>query len=54
MMLFAALREDTQQGLVWLQDPSLPARSVVTIVNTSNGKVVYCERSEERRVGKEC
>jgi hypothetical protein len=43
MKLFAALREDTQQGWVWLQDASLPARSVVKITNPENGKTVYCE-----------
>ena len=43
MKIFAALHEDTQQGWVWLQDPSLPPRSVVKIKNTVNGKVVYCE-----------
>ncbi|MDP2760949.1 MAG: hypothetical protein Q8O64_11200 [Sideroxyarcus sp.] len=43
MKLFAALREDTQQGWVWLQDSSLPARSIVKITNPANGNVVYCE-----------
>jgi hypothetical protein len=43
MNLFAALREDTQQGWVWLQDASLPARSIVKITNPANGKSVYCE-----------
>lgn len=43
MKLFAALREDTQQGWVWLQDSSLPARSTVKITNPANGNVVYCE-----------
>lgn len=43
MKLFAALREDTQQGLVWLQNASLSARSIVKITNSENGKSVYCE-----------
>jgi hypothetical protein len=43
MKLFAALREDTQQGWVWLQDSSLSARHIVKIKNPANGKVVYCE-----------
>ena len=43
MKLFAALREDTQQGWVWLQDVRLPARSIVKIKNSANGNVVYCE-----------
>lgn len=41
--LSASLREDTQQGWVWLQDTSLPARSIVKIKNPANGNVVYCE-----------
>lgn len=43
MKLFAALREDTQQGWVWLQDARLPTRSIVKITNPENGKSVYCE-----------
>lgn len=43
MKLFATLREDTQQGWVWLQDSSLPSRSIVKITNPANGKFVYCE-----------
>lgn len=43
MNLFAALREDTQQGWVWLQDSTLPARSIVKITNRANGNIVYCE-----------
>lgn len=42
MKLFASLREDSQQGWIWLQD-NLPARSVVKIKNIGNGKVIYCE-----------
>jgi len=43
MQIFAALREDSQQGWVWLQDRNLPARSIVRIKNTVNRKVIYCE-----------
>ena len=43
MKLFAALLDDAHQGWVWLQDPALPARSVVKITNPANGKSVYCE-----------
>lgn len=43
MKLFASLREDTQQGWVWLQDRSLPARSIVKIMNPDNGNIIYCE-----------
>ena len=43
MKLFAALHEDTHQGWVWLQDSSLPPRSIVKITNLINKKAVYCE-----------
>jgi hypothetical protein len=43
MKLFAALHDDLHQGWVWLQDRQLPARSVVKITNSSNGRSVYCE-----------
>lgn len=43
MKLFAALREDTQQGWVWLQHPRFSARSIVKITNLENGKSIYCE-----------
>lgn len=43
MKLFAALREEAQQGWIWLQDSSLPPRSIVKITNPTNGKAVYCE-----------
>ena len=43
MKLFAALREDMQQGWVWLLDPSLPARSIIKITHPVNRKSIYCE-----------
>lgn len=43
MRIFAALREDIQQGWVWLQIPNLPSRSIVKITNPNNGKSIYCE-----------
>jgi len=43
MKLFVALREDTQQGWVWLENSSFSMRSIVKIQNTENGKSVYCE-----------
>ena len=43
MKIFAALREDTQQGWVWLQDANLRPRSIVRIENLDNRMVVYCE-----------
>ena len=39
----AALTEDVHQGWVWLQDASLPARSVDKITNQESGDSVYCE-----------
>lgn len=41
--LFAALREDIQQGWVWLKNSNLPARSIIKITNPNNGKHIYCE-----------
>lgn len=43
MKVFAASREDIHQGWVWLQDANLPARSIVRLTNSSNGRTVYCE-----------
>lgn len=43
MQIFAALKEDAQQGWVWLQDPSLPPRCVVRITNPENHQSIYCE-----------
>ncbi len=43
MKIFSAREEDAHQGWVWLQDPSLPARSVIKIRNAQTGKSVYCE-----------
>ena len=43
LTVFAALRDDFNQGWVWLQNPELPARSVVKITNCTNNKAVYCE-----------
>lgn len=43
MKLFAALREDTQQGWVWMRNANLPSRSIVRITNPANGRAIYCE-----------
>ena len=43
MKLFAALKEEAQQGWVWLQSSTLAPRAVIKIKNRDNGKVVYCE-----------
>jgi hypothetical protein len=43
MKLFAALNEDAHQGWVWLQDSSLPTRSVIKITNLTNRKTIHCE-----------
>ncbi len=43
MKIFAARDEDAHQGWVWLQEASLPARSVIKISNPQTGKSVYCE-----------
>lgn len=43
MIIFAAREEDAHQGWVWLQDASLPTRSVVKITNPVTKKTVHCE-----------
>ena len=43
MKLFAAREEDAHQGWVWLQQSTLPARSVINVKNPSSGRSVYCE-----------
>jgi len=43
MKIFAAMKEDAHQGWVWLQDSSLPARSVIKITNPLNRKTIHCE-----------
>ena len=43
MRIFASLREDAQQGWVWLQNSNFPARSIVKITNPKNKKSIYCE-----------
>lgn len=41
--IYAALREDAQQGWVWLQNSNLPARSIIKITSPNNCKSIYCE-----------
>jgi hypothetical protein len=41
--VFAALKEDSNEGWIWLRQPSVPQRSVVKITNCGNGKSIYCE-----------
>lgn len=43
MKIFAAREEDAHQGWVWLENDSLPARSVIKIRNSQNRRTVYCE-----------
>jgi hypothetical protein len=43
MKIFASQLEDAHQGWVWIQDSTLPPRSVIRIQNKINNKVVYCE-----------
>jgi hypothetical protein len=43
MKVYAALRDDVSEGYVWLKRPDLPARSVVRVTNTLNGRSLYCE-----------
>ena len=41
--VLASLKEDLNEGWVWLQRDNLPPRSIVRIVNRSNRKTIYCE-----------
>lgn len=44
--VLAAMRDDLNQGWVWVTKPGLDPRSVVKITNKNNGKSVYCESLE--------
>lgn len=41
--IYAAREEDAHQGWVWLQQPGLPPRGVVCIVNPATKVKVHCE-----------
>ena len=41
--VLAALKEDMNQGWVWISHPQILSRSIVEIKNRANGKSVYCE-----------
>lgn len=41
--VFAATREDMNEGWVWLSSNNFPPRPVIKIENKSNRKKVYCE-----------
>lgn len=43
MKIFAALRDDVNEGFVWVKRPGLPSRCVVRIKNPANSKAIYCE-----------
>lgn len=43
MKIYTAREDDSHQGWVWLQQPTLPPRCVVKITNTALHKSVYCE-----------
>ncbi len=43
MKIYAARRDDVNEGFVWLKRPGLPSRSIVRIKNPASGKRVYCE-----------
>ena len=44
--VLAALRQDLNEGWVWLTQPTFEERSVIKITNTKNKKSVYCEYLE--------
>lgn len=43
MRIFAARRDEVNEGFVWLNRPSLPSRCVVQIKNPAQSKSVFCE-----------
>ncbi len=43
LKIYAAREEDAHQGWVWLQQPDLPPRGVVCIVNPATKVKVHCE-----------
>ncbi|WP_224982948.1 hypothetical protein [Geomonas agri] len=43
MRVFASLKNDINEGHVWLLKEGLLPRSVVKVINTKNGKAIYCE-----------
>lgn len=43
LRVYAAQREDMNEGWVWLKKLGLPQRSIVRIKNTENGRTVCCE-----------
>jgi hypothetical protein len=41
--VYASLRQDLNEGFVWLKKPDLPTRCLVKIRNASNRRSVFCE-----------
>jgi len=41
--VLAALRDEMNQGWIWVTNAGFEARSIVKITNQKNGKAVYCE-----------
>lgn len=41
--VFASLREDLNEGWVWLKKSNVPPRSIICIKNKTNNKKIYCE-----------
>lgn len=41
--VLAALKEDMNQGWVWISYPEVSSRSVVEIKNKTNGRSIFCE-----------
>ena len=39
----ASLREDMNQGWVWITNTNFSPRSIIKIKNKTNGKSIYCE-----------
>ena len=41
--IFAATKDEKDSGWVWIKDPDLPTRSIVSIRLEANHKKIYCE-----------
>jgi hypothetical protein len=41
--IYVALREEKDQGWVWIKDSNLPPRSIIRICNPDTNQSIYCE-----------
>jgi hypothetical protein len=41
-VVYAALAEETNEGWVWVQQPQLPTRTLIKILNTTTNRSIFC------------